>query len=162
VDGKNLNFVGPRVGKIDLCEASKNTENYRSLLRYIMQEDPIVKIVFEKSTSNDQYFSRGIQKELLDTFGQLITAKITDQAKTVRFFTILADKIFDKSKQKNMPLGLQFLDSEPFQIRKGFLKFVSVGNLGSESVGQFVISRIKKLVSICNNAGDKDMKGLPT
>ena len=143
-------------GKLTFEEPVKNDGNFRTLLRYRMKDDPIMKEVFEKSAGNTQYCSPRIQNEAIDICGLLITGKIVDQVKPARFFTILADETTDISRQEQMALGLRFLDSETFQIREEFVEFAVVEDLRGESLGQFIISRMEKLglnMKLCRGQG---------
>jgi hypothetical protein len=82
--------------------------------------------------------------------------RFLDQVKSARFFTILADEITDISRQEQMTLGLRFLDSETFQIRKEFVGFAIVEDLRGKSLGQFIISQMEKLgldMKLCRGQG---------
>ena len=73
-------------GKFTFAEPVKNDGNLRTLLRYRMKNDPVMKDIFERSAGNAQYCSPSIQNELIDICGQLITKKIVDQVKSADFF----------------------------------------------------------------------------
>ena len=73
-------------GKLTFVKPVKNDGNFRTLLRYRMKDDPIMKEVFEKSAGNAQYCSPRIQNELVDICGQLITAKIVGSGEIGSFF----------------------------------------------------------------------------
>ncbi|KAK2703571.1 52 kDa repressor of the inhibitor of the protein kinase-like [Artemia franciscana] len=55
-----------------------------------------------------------------------------------------------------MALGLRFADSETLHIREEFIEFTIVDDLRSESLGQFILSRIEKLgldMKLCRGQG---------
>ncbi|KAK2718227.1 hypothetical protein QYM36_005520, partial [Artemia franciscana] len=76
----------------------------------------------------------------------LIAAKIVDQVKSACFFTILEDETTDISRQVQTALELRFMDTETFQLREAFVEFAVVEDLRGESLGQFILSRMEKLV----------------
>ncbi|XP_065569223.1 52 kDa repressor of the inhibitor of the protein kinase-like [Artemia franciscana] len=143
-------------GKFTFFDPVKNDGNFRTLLRFRMKDDPIMKDIFERSAGNAQYCSPRIQNELIDICGQLITEKIVDQDKSANCYTILADETTDISRQEQMALGLQFVYSETLQIREEFIEFAVVEDLTGESLGQFILSRIEKLgldMKLCRGQG---------
>ncbi|KAK2725905.1 hypothetical protein QYM36_000395 [Artemia franciscana] len=113
----------------------------KTLLRYRMKDDPVMKDIFERSAGNAQHCSPRIQHELIDICGYLITEKVVEQDKSDNFFTIHADETTDISRQEQMALGLRFMDSETLQIRGEFIGFAVVEDLRGESLGQFILSR---------------------
>ena len=143
-------------GKFTFAEPVKNDGNFRTLLRYRMKDDPVMKDILERSAGNAQYCSSRIQNELIDICGQLITEKIVDQVKSTDFFTSFADETTDISRQEQKALGLRFVDSETLQTRKEFIEFAVVKDLRGESFSQFILSQIEKLgldMKLCRGQG---------
>ncbi|KAK2704016.1 hypothetical protein QYM36_017661 [Artemia franciscana] len=87
-----------------------------------MKDDPELKDIFEKSAGNAQYCSPRIQYELIDIY-----------------------ETKDISRQEQIALGLQFVDSKKLQIREEFIEFAVVEDLRGKSLGQFILSQIEKL-----------------
>jgi len=73
-------------GKFTIVEPVKDDGYFRTLLRYQMKDDPVMKDIFERSTDNAQYCSTRIQNELIDICEQLTTEKIVEQVNSANFF----------------------------------------------------------------------------
>ncbi|KAK2702838.1 hypothetical protein QYM36_018569 [Artemia franciscana] len=104
-----------------------------------MKDDPVMKDIFERSTSNAHYCSLGIHIKSANFF-----------------FAILTDETTDISRQEQTTLGLRFVNSEMLQIREEFIKFAVVEDLHGESFGEFILSRIEKLgldMKLCRGQG---------
>lgn len=72
---------------------------------------------------NQSYISKTSQNKIINCCGQVISDKIIDDLKKVKFYCILADEARDCSNKEQMSLVLRFVDSE-MNIREEFIRFL--------------------------------------
>ena len=56
------------------------------------------------------YFSKTIQNEIVSTVGAHIISKLSEEIKSSRLFSVLADEAADVSNKENLSLGVRFFD----------------------------------------------------
>ena len=102
------------------------------------------------------YRSKTTQNEIINICGEMIKEKITNEMKSAKFYSILADEAADVSNLEQMAIVLRFVDSSS-EIREDFLGFIVCNEgLSGQAIATKILQAIKELdldPNLCRGQG---------
>ena len=91
----NLSFMN-HVNKLDDALVASNSSNFRALLNFRVDAgDTILEEHLLQSAHNATYVSKTTQNDLIESCGNVIRQKISDNVHKAKYFTVLADETTD-------------------------------------------------------------------
>ncbi|XP_071056243.1 52 kDa repressor of the inhibitor of the protein kinase-like [Onthophagus taurus] len=152
-----LNDVG------DQESGSINEGNFRELLRFRVESgDDILRKHLETMSSRATYISKTTQNELVNCIGEEITAKIVNQIKNAKYFSVMFDETTDVSHVSQMSIVIRYVHEN--DVREDFIAFLDCHEenytldkdtlepiLSGKILGQTVLKQLKLLDLNLNN-----------
>ncbi|XP_071034137.1 52 kDa repressor of the inhibitor of the protein kinase-like [Parasteatoda tepidariorum] len=86
-----------------------NCGNFLSLLSLVGKHDSVIDKKIKHGPSNAKYTHHSIQNALLDIMAEQITVEISEEVKTAKFFSILADESKDLAKIEQLSIAIRYL-----------------------------------------------------
>jgi hypothetical protein len=117
-------FCGRREEATEDVE-SKNAGNFKAALDFRVDSgDEVLRDHFKNAPANATYTSKGIQNEIITTFGRWIQKQILyDLNSGSKIFSIIADESRDSSNKEQMPVIIRYVNRNA-EIVESFLAFV--------------------------------------
>ena len=85
------------------------TGNFRSLLKFRAETDPILEKHLAEAPRNATYISPQIQNELIELCSQQVVKPIFDEVKDAKFYSLLADETSDVSNTEQVSICLRYV-----------------------------------------------------
>ena len=101
-----------------------NSGNFQNLLN-LMENcgDDVLKEHFKNAPRNATYRSKTTQNNIIAISAKFVTDNVVNEVKEAKYFSILADEVYDVSVKEQLSLVIRFVDSES-NIREEFLGFI--------------------------------------
>lgn len=141
-------------GDLELDTPLQNDGNFRSLLRYRIQNDDDLFLNHIKNCGkNATYISADIQNEVISIMAEHIQQQICSRIKKAKYYTILADETTDISRIEQFSLCIRYLDEDSsstencknINLREDFLQFVPVHSTTGVDLANTILSTLTSL-----------------
>jgi hypothetical protein len=127
---------------------SLNKGNFKELLNLIEEESPAFKETRSKLSKKCQYNSAETQNELLSIIASQIQSRIVEEAKSNKYFSILADETSDITNVEQLSIVIRYVTNDlndgP-KIRERFLGFIPLERTNSETIFLALTNKLKSL-----------------
>lgn len=135
-------------GPLSLNMPEENDGNFRALLRFALESgDQALDQHLKSACANATYLSHGIQNQILQAAGQIITTKIVERIKKSQCIAAIADETTDISGIEQFSVCVRYVDEidGKSKIREDFLCFVPVENVTGKELAKTLLSTYKKI-----------------
>ena len=90
----------------------RNLDNFVELLKFRAEHDHVLAQHLERAPQNATYTSKTIQNEMIDVIGTAIRNNITEEVKSSKYYSIIADEVTDCSNKEQLSLSLRYVTDE--------------------------------------------------
>ena len=133
---------------------NRNPGNFLALLKSYAETDPILsKHIYHPRAKNAAYISPRSQNDIISVISNdIILARIVDEIKSSRFFSVIADEVSSHNVE-HLPVCLRFVDKD-CDIREEFIGFVKLEQVRAVDITEAITHCIENLgLSMCNLRG---------
>ena len=119
---------------------------FRSLLRFAVRNgDSVLEEHLRSGPRNAGYYSKDVQNELIEMFGNVIMQQIVARIKNSGIFSVIVDETTDNSIAEQMSLCVRYVyDNTIYEDFIGF-KRLHQGELRGEAMAQIILAWISEL-----------------
>ena len=127
---------------------ASNSSNFRALLNFRVDAgDTILEEHLLQSAHNATYVSKTTQNDLIESCGNVIRQKISDNVHKAKYFTVLADETTDVSRVEQLTIILRYVShrSGTSVVVEDFVGFQPVADLTGEGIANKILNFVRNL-----------------
>ena len=130
----------------------RNLGNFIELLRFRAEYDHVLAQHLKCAPRNATYTSKTIQNEMIDVIGTVIRNEITKEARSSKFYSVIADEVTDTSNKEQLSLSLCYVTDE--NVKEMFLDFIEIERITGQALSDAILQWLE-----VNGLPVADMRG---